>query len=410
MGRSIDELKREIAAAHHEVYQYANMLEMAEQRAVSLQAELAAEKARADEDFDSCERVKRKWEATCAELKNMTRHRDALQKSLWESDNQLAAANQEIHRFVTECARCGSHGQKAEHTNYCPECLAWYREEWGQHSPCAKESILAEELEAKNREIASLTDKLIAAGNAKADAKEALWELTGVDSGSVEAEARDMIQQVGYAETLRRVGDCGKWSLSWESVNHILELLQEGIISRRKAHESLNAILHGETVSLPPLENCAFDDVELPGETVRQLRRLVFKLSNDCDMAKGTLEAARGDMAVVTRQRDEFAAALYCSPMPSMIDNDAPFSENANLTLTWPKQRVYEWWDAREECSKAASAIIARVRREAKAEVLDFIADVDDAAIAKMDGPRAAAQVLREYAAAIRRGEKGPAE
>ncbi len=211
-------------------------------------------------------------------------------------ENQLAAANQEIDRFVSECGRCGCTGQKAEHTVYCPECLAWYREEWGQHSPCANEAVLQDELDAARREIALLTDKLIAASNAKADAKEKLAEISGIDSGSVEAEARDKIQQIGYAETLRRVGDCGKWSLTWESVSNVLELLQEGIISRRKCHETLNSILHGESTNLPELENTAFDDVELPGETVRELRRSTFELSNDLDMAQGKLDQALAEL------------------------------------------------------------------------------------------------------------------
>lgn len=269
--------------------------------------------------------------------------RDSAQKRADETEA-------EIKRRDATCARCDSKGPKAEGTIWCAECLEWYREEWAQHSPCAKEAVLAEELAAKEREIRLLTDKLIAAGNAKADANDEAERLrgilaraipslrhheddrevcyqscvacaadeamapsvtiTGADSGSVEDEARDKIQQIGYAETLRRVGDCGKWSLTWESVSRILELLQEGIISRRKSHESLNAVLHGMALNLPPLENCAFDDVELPGETVRQLRRSAFELSNNYDMAQGKCDEAIAAMHAAQAQAAELRRAL----------------------------------------------------------------------------------------------------
>ncbi len=238
----------------------------------------------------------------------------AMRERIADLENQLAAANQEIHRFVSECGRCGCSGQKAEHTIFCPECLAWYREEWGAHTnycqcrddgkPC-EYCLCVSERRALKAEVDLLTDKLIAASNAKANAKEKLMEISGIDSGSVEAEAREKIQQIGYAETLRRVGDCGKWSLTWESVSNVLELLQEGIISRRKCHETLNSILHGESTNLPELENTAFDDVELPGETVRQLRRSAFELSNDLDMAQGKLDQALAELDQERQRGDE---------------------------------------------------------------------------------------------------------
>ena len=99
------------------------------------------------------------------------------------------------------------------------------------------------------------------------------------------------------------------------------------------------------------------------------------------------------------KQRDEFAAAL------TLVRARAKGMDEADeMGVLECEGGVYVCLFGGVDDNEAA--IIARVRREAKAEVLDFIADVDDAAIAKMTGPRAAAQVLREYAAALRRGEE----
>lgn len=169
--------------------------------------------------------------------------------------------------------------------------------------------IFSTEQEAKLFAELTLLRAELAAAN-KRCAELVRYSPTGFDSGSAEAEARDKIQQIGYAETLRRVGDCGKWSLTWESVSNILELLQEGIISRRKCHETLNSILHGERTNLPALEACAFDDVELPGETVRKLRQSAFYLSNDLDMATGKLDQAQRRISELEDANAQLAAAL----------------------------------------------------------------------------------------------------
>ena len=71
--------------------------------------------------------------------------RDLLAKTLMDNDklrDEAVAARAELYRLKDGCARCGSPGPKAEGTIWCADCLEWYREEWGQHSPCAQEALL----------------------------------------------------------------------------------------------------------------------------------------------------------------------------------------------------------------------------------------------------------------------------
>lgn len=60
--------------------------------------------------------------------------------------------------------------------------------------------------------------------------------------------------------------------LEWMSVVDVLTLLQDGYISKRKAHEALNNILYGDEPLLPTPGKPVFDEDEMPSEAVQGLR------------------------------------------------------------------------------------------------------------------------------------------
>lgn len=66
----------------------------------------------------------------------------------------------------------------------------------------------------------------------------------------------------------------------------------------------------------------------------------------------------RQRIAALEAQNAALAAALVATPMPAIIDNDAPGAEESNLTLTWRKGKVYDWWATREPDMATARRIL----------------------------------------------------
>lgn len=104
---------------------------------------------------------------------------------------------------------------------------------------------------------------------------------------------------------------------------------------------------------------------------------------------------------VLTREREALAAALVSTPFPSMIDNDAPGSKDANLTLTWRKQRVFDWWATREpDFITARKILAARLAAERKAVLSEV-----KASLIQHLGPVASEDVIFVIEQEVERGE-----
>lgn len=163
---------------------------------------------------------------------------------------------------------------------------------------------------------------------------------------------------------------------------------------------------HGEVVGMDAAEQEAADQYEraeaLRAENARlreEMReeRELYDLQNSRigRATKAYLEAHPGhegmpDLGVVVEwlaqqrdtlreERDALAAALYDSPFPSIIDNDAPLAEESNLTLTWPKRKVLDWWATREPDMITARRIIsARDKRKMEEGAKPYRDAIDD--------------------------------
>jgi hypothetical protein len=185
--------------------------------------------------------------------------------------------------------------------------------------------------------------------------------------------------------------------LTWESVSDILGLLEDGVISRRKAHEAISERLAGIEPTLPALDYVSeFSPDDMPGEVVRELRmevnllREALKKVNDDPWdslaAQADIRAFIRDTLMrpaleLLRQRDEGTTAFheretdeFCGQITRRDEQIAELTgkiAQSDLWRTELERRERSYLSELDDYAKTTERLNRAVRTMRESSVLD---------------------------------------